>query len=76
MIGRFDDWENGPGFWEPDGLEDIRHDAFEAGAKSRDDEVRQITLDLWAAETDRDAAKAEVERLTRLLCVLGAVEAA
>ena len=65
----FDCPTNGPGYYEPEGYEDACHEAYEQGAKSRDAEMRSVTDDLLNAQQ-------EVERLTRLLCAAGLIEAA
>jgi len=75
VIGPYDDWENGPGFWEPDDL-DARDEAFHEGAASREKEISLLSGELKGAEQEIAGLKAEVERLTRLLCAAGQMEAA
>ena len=75
MIGPYDDWENGPGFWEPDDL-DARDEAFHEGAASREPEVQKLADELRCAEQVIAEQKAEIEKLTRQLWAAGQMEAA
>ena len=74
-MGPYDDYEHGPGYHEPDDL-DARDEAFHEGAASREPEVQKLADELRCAEQVIAEQKAEIERLTRLLCAAGLVEAA
>lgn len=75
MIGPYDDWDMGPGYWEPDDL-DARDEAFHEGAASRESEVQRLTGELACAEQVIAEQKVEIEKLLRMLVLAGVVEAA
>ena len=74
-MGPYDDYDAGPGYWEPENADAV-DEAFREGAASRDAEVSTLLEEREEWRKEIAGLKAEVERLTRLLVEAGKMEAA